>query len=242
MYLELVNLVVRSRHTGRDQLAEMEANSKQSTAKKAVMIVHKPIKPPPGAPRAEVVSSVGEQKYSTQKTEPSFSFGTCPRSRQHKQTYVDFHSGKRVDNIEDMPGGRGAEATPGPNNYNTRNDMGNNALGHKGPRAATHTFGTDEARHNKMYISQYHSKIEKVGGSSQYFPGPGAHNVPANACGPSQVSSKNRNEPAFSFKRGAPTGREVPIVQQRYETPDAGSARALRSNFILGEAIRSKSM
>lgn len=243
MYLELVNLVVRNRHDGAAQLAEMEASAKrQAMADKAVMIVHREIKPPPGAPKAEVVSSLGDQKYSTAQTAPSFSFGTCPRGRQHKQTYVDFHTGMRVNNIEDMPGARGADAMPGPNNYNVRNDMGNNALGHKGSRAATHTFGTDEARHNKLYISQYHSHIEKVGGKAEYFPGPGAHKEAPSSCGPAQVLSLKKNEPAFSFKRGAPTGREVPIVQQRYETPQAGGARAKRANYVLGEAIRSKDM
>merc|ERR1740133_473110 len=76
MYLELVNLVVRNRHDGAAQLAEMEASAKrQAMADKAVMIVHREIKPPPGAPKAEVVSSLGDQKYSTAQTAPSFSFG-----------------------------------------------------------------------------------------------------------------------------------------------------------------------
>ena len=240
MYLELVNLVMKKTNSSADQTG-VNIDS-EGQANKEVMIVHKEIVPPPGAPKAEVVSSLGEQKYSTQKTQPAFSFGSCPRGRQHKQTYVDFHTGKRVDNIEDMPGGRGAEATPGPNNYNSRNDMGNTKLGHRGPRAATFKFGGDEARHNKQFISQYHSQIEKIGGNARYFPGPGAHKNPPNACGTNQVLSRKKNEPAFSFKRGAPTLREIPIVQQRYETPESGGSRALRSNFILGEAIRNRSM
>ena len=201
--------------------------------------------PPEGGPKARVASSLGRQLISTQPTSPAMSFGTTPRNRLHKQTFMDFDteeggrgvgvSGSRVNNMEDMPGGRGAEAMPGPLSYNTRDVT----VGHAESRVPTIIFGSEVQRTNVAYISKAHSNSDPTGGHFQSYPGPGAHEAASSSMGAQQLSTQT-NGPQFSFKNSIPTRREVQIKQRSSRAQFVSTPH--RSTILLSDQIRSREM
>jgi hypothetical protein len=137
--------------------------------------------------------------------------------------------------MEDMPGGRGSEATPSAGSF----DINDSTVGHKEKNAPAFRFGTEMQRTNNVYISKFHSEVESVSGKS--FPGPGAHE-PASAIGAQQLSQR-RNGPNYTFRRGAETDRNLQIRPEPARTPGTVSKRkmlARRSTDILKQTIRDR--
>jgi len=196
---------------------------------------------------APVQSSIGAQPAgsciaaSGKRSEPAYTIGRSRDGREPMAAIYSFdpeacgnggfgvRAGAYVGNVSDMPGQRGSEATPGPQNYHTAA-----AEAAVAPRPSTMRFGREPQRTDRIFISKQHSATSNMEAATT----PGAKYAHREACGV-QPLSQQRSAPAFSFELAPPTRRCVSVKQQRARRPDA--PRTMRSTALLRGLLRSRS-